>query len=98
MTLTYDGPSCTLTFEGEVPTSKLARGGIYLGGLKKLRALSEEEIRGTDGEKQVESTISAGFGVGWALKILGVGGTTFLLGHATVWWYFRSIMEEEGLE
>jgi len=85
----------TLTFEKDVPTSKLARGGIYLGSLKQIRALTPEEIKQTDGEKQLESTISAGFGVGWALKLLGAHTSTFLVAQNTVWWYFRTLRETE---
>jgi len=91
----YDTETCTLTFEGDVPTSKLARGGLYLGSLRKIRALTPEEIKQTDGEKQLESTISAGFGVGWALKMLGAIGGTFLLAESTIWWYFRAIKEKD---
>jgi len=95
LTLTYDNVTRTLTFENDVPTSKLARGGIYLGSLKQIRALTPEEIKQTDGEKQLESTISAGFGVGWALKLLGANTTTFLVAQNTVWWYFRTLRETE---
>jgi len=95
LTLKYDSVARTLTFEDDVPTSKLARGGIYLGSLKKIRALTPEEIKQTDGQKQFESTITAGFGVGWALKLLGANTATFLVGHDTMWWYFRTLRETE---
>jgi len=94
LVIQYDPKDQILSFEGGFnPTSKIARGGIYLGELLKIRALSGDEIKATKGEKNLESTISAGFGAHWALKLLGASTSSFLTSIDTLWWYFRILQD-----
>jgi len=75
------------------PSSKMTRGGIYLGELMKLRALNPGEVKGNQGMKNLESTIIPGFGVNWALKLLGASPSSFLTSLETLWWYFRILTD-----
>jgi len=88
--ITYIPSEDILIFEkGHTPSSRMAKGGFWLGELVKIRALSNEEIKAIDGVKNLEATISAGYGVYWALKLLGANTTNFLTSLDTLWWYFR---------
>jgi len=68
-------------------------GEFFLGELVKLRALNRDEIKATNGVKNLESTIIPGFGITWALKLLGASGSSFHTSLDTLWWYFRILTD-----
>jgi len=67
MVLTYIREEQTLVFDkGLNPSSKMARGGLFLGELIEIRALSADEIKSTNGIEFGE------YDCGWLWDSMGV--------------------------
>jgi len=94
ISIQHDPETLTITFIEDSITCKLAHGGISLGSLQKIRSLTEEERVATNNVKALESTVTASWGVHWALRLLGAPSTTFYVAHSTLWWYFRTIKKK----
>jgi hypothetical protein len=94
MIIQYSPSDQSLIFQsGLNPSSKMTRGGIFLGELVKLRALNRDEIKANHGVKNLESTIIPGYGISWALRLLGASNSSFLTSLDTLWWYFRILTD-----
>jgi len=82
------------TFVGKnLPTTKTDTGNYWLGSVQRFRPRAKSDIK-KDG-KHIETFVTLGYGVSWALKLLGMHSDSFNVAHSTLWWYFQTIFQPQ---